>query len=153
MKPDLKNFIFIKKCGTISAVLALLMLVNSCMSIPMDGNIESEGQDRIEGIVTDMSGNVIEHIKVTFDWNQGQYQEIKYTDSYGQFSAELWSPQTRESISLAITLEDIDGTENGGLFESQTDNVTLFDNDGSLSIEPLVYRLNRATASENNPRS
>lgn len=137
-----------KKSGIIYAMLALSILAQACMSAPLMEDVQTGQTDRIEGLVTDMDGTPIEHIKVTLDWNQGKYQDIEYTDSHGQFSAAIWSSDTRESTSLTITLEDIDGKENGGEFESLTDNVTFFDNEESPAIEPLVYRLNHATASE-----
>ena len=57
-------------------------------------------------------------------------------------------------MTVAVTLEDIDGEENGGLFESKSDKLILYRED--FSEEPvrieLDYRLSPATASENSPQ-
>lgn len=130
---------------------ALALSASSCMMEDISSDIPDYG-DMIRGFVTDTENNVIEHIKVTFDWNNGTYQEIKYTDSHGQFSSGYWQPDANEVMTLTITLEDIDGEDNGGLFESLNETITLFDNGAQTSAEPMVFRLNRATASENIPQ-
>ena len=104
------------------------------------------------GYVTDTDDNSIEHIKVTLDWNNGTYQEIKYTDSYGQFQTDCWQPAAREAVTLAITIEDVDGEENGGLFEPVSETIILFENGVQDIVDPMVFRLNRATASESSPQ-
>lgn len=135
----------------IAAALAVLSLaVSSCMK--EDVSADPADSEKIIGFVTDTDDNLIEHIKVTFDWNNGIYQEIKYTDSNGQFLSDYWQPSTREAVTLTITLEDVDGEENGGLFESMTETVTLFENGIDSTVEPMVFRLNRATASESSPQ-
>ena len=135
----------------IATALAVLSLAaSSCMK----GDVipDSEDSEKIVGYVTDTDDNFIEHIKLTFDWNNGTYQEIKYTDSHGQFQSDYWQPSVREAVTLTITLEDVDGEENGGLFETANETITLFENGPQASVEPIVFRLNRATASENIPQ-
>ena len=59
-------------------------------------------------------------------------------------------------IKFRIVIKDIDGEENGGLFQEKTDDITLFEEDYSefpITIEIPPYRLIRATASENIPQS
>ena len=113
---------------------------------------EAGDSDKLVGYVTDTDDNSIEHIKVTLDWNNGTYQEIKYTDSYGQFQTDCWQPATREAVTLAITIEDVDGEENGGLFEPVSETIILFENGVQDIVDPMVFRLNRATASESSPQ-
>lgn len=135
----------------IAALAVLTFAMFSCMKEDIaESDIDNSG--KIVGYVTDTDDNVIEHIKVTFDWNNGTYQEIKYTDSYGQFQSDYWQPAAREAVTLTITMEDVDGDENGGLFETASETITLFENDTQGIVEPIVFRLNRATASENIPQ-
>ena len=135
----------------IAALAVLTLAMFSCMKEDIaESDIDNSG--KIVGYVTDTDDNVIEHIKVTFDWNNGTYQEIKYTDSYGQFQSDYWQPAAREAVTLTITMEDVDGDENGGLFETASETITLFENDTQGIVEPIVFRLNRATASENIPQ-
>lgn len=136
------------------AAILTVLAVSSCMSMDIPSDIPDRNEDygKIEGFVTDTDDNFIEHIKVTFEWNEGSYQEIQYTDSQGHFSSEYWQAATSKAVILTITLEDIDGEENGGLFETQSETLTLFDNDDRVVTEPIVFRLNRATASESSPR-
>ena len=135
----------------IAALAVLTLAMFSCMKEDIaKSDIDNSGN--IVGYVTDTDDNVIEHIKVTFDWNNGTYQEIKYTDSYGQFQSDYWQPAAREAVTLTITMEDVDGDENGGLFETASETITLFENGTQGIVEPIVLRLNRATASENIPQ-
>ena len=135
----------------IAALAVLTFAMFSCMKEDIaKSDIDNSG--KIVGYVTDTDDNVIEHIKVTFDWNNGTYQEIKYTDSYGQFQSDYWQPAAREAVTLTITMEDVDGDENGGLFETASETITLFENGTQGIVEPIVFRLNRATASENIPQ-
>lgn len=134
---------------------ALAFAAVSCMQadpFPVVDSPDTGDSDKLVGYVTDTDDNSIEHIKVTLDWNNGTYQEIKYTDSYGQFQANCWQPATREAVTLAIAIEDVDGEENGGLFESVSETIILFENGVQDIVDPMVFRLNRATASENSPQ-
>ena len=134
---------------------ALAFAAVSCMQAdPFPGvDFPDTGDsDKLVGYVTDTDDNSIEHIKVTLDWNNGTYQEIKYTDSYGQFQTDCWQPATREAVTLAITIEDVDGEENGGLFEPVSETIILFENGVQDIVDPMVFRLNRATASESSPQ-
>ena len=134
---------------------ALAFAAVSCMQAdPFPGvDFPDTGDsDKLVGYVTDTDDNSIEHIKVTLDWNNGTYQEIKYTDSYGQFQTDCWQPAAREAVTLAITIEDVDGEENGGLFEPVSETIILFENGVQDIVDPMVFRLNRATASESSPQ-
>ena len=134
---------------------ALAFAAVSCMQadpFPVVDSPDTGDSDKLVGYVTDTDDNSIEHIKVTLDWNNGTYQEIKYTDSYGQFQTDCWQPATREAVTLAITIEDVDGEENGGLFEPVSETIILFENGVQDIVDPMVFRLNRATASESSPQ-
>ena len=134
---------------------ALAFAAVSCMQADPFPGVDSPDtgdSDKLVGYVTDTDDNSIEHIKVTLDWNNGTYQEIKYTDSYGQFQTDCWQPATREAVTLAITIEDVDGEDNGGLFESVSETIILFENGVQDIVDPMVFRLNRATASESSPQ-
>ena len=134
---------------------ALAFAAVSCMQADPFPGVDSPDtgdDDKLVGYVTDTDDNSIEHIKVTLDWNNGTYQEIKYTDSYGQFQTDCWQPAAREAVTLAITIEDVDGEENGGLFEPVSETIILFENGVQDIVDPMVFRLNRATASESSPQ-
>ena len=144
------------KVSRITITLAALAFAAvSCMKADPFPGVDSPDtgdSDKLVGYVTDTDDNSIEHIKVTLDWNNGTYQEIKYTDSYGQFQTDCWQPATREAVTLAITIEDVDGEENGGLFEPVSETIILFENGVQDIVDPMVFRLNRATASESSPQ-
>lgn len=134
---------------------ALAFAAVSCMQADPFPGVDSPDtgdSDKLVGYVTDTDDNSIEHIKVTLDWNNGTYQEIKYTDRYGQFQTDCWQPATREAVTLAITIEDVDGEENGGLFEPVSETIILFENGVQDIVDPMVFRLNRATALESSPQ-
>lgn len=138
-----------------TALAALVLSVSSCMMEEASSDIhipDTGDSDKLVGYVTDTDDNPIEHIKVTLDWNNGTYQEIKYTDNYGQFQTDCWQPAAREAVTLAITIEDVDGEENGGLFEPVSETIILFENGVQDIVDPMVFRLNRATASESSPQ-
>ena len=134
---------------------ALAFAAVSCMQadpFPVVDSPDTGDSDKLVGYVTDTDDNSIEHIKVTLDWNNGTYQEIKYTDSYGQFQTDCWQPAAREAVTLAITIEDVDGEQNGGLFEPVSETIILFENGVQDIVDPMVFRLNRATVSESSPQ-
>lgn len=104
----------------------------------------------IHGSVTDTIGSPLNHIKVTLDYGDEIGQMTVYTSLRGEFIADM-EPET---TVLKITMEDIDGDENGGSFETMTDHIMILDH--KLSNEDIImleYRLNHATVSESNPQS
>lgn len=141
-----------KRFGIISSIASVCVLISSCSPGIPDKYPDIENV-RIVGTVTDDTGAPIEHIKVTMDWNSGTYQDIKYTSSVGKFDSNVQDNPQSDMITLMITLEDIDGEDNGGLFESHSEKVTLNKEDITEPVLRFDYRLNRATASESNPRS
>ncbi len=138
----------------ISAFASICLLISSCTAgVPYSGQHIDLGSVLLSGTVTDNAGNPIEHLKVTLDWNSGSYQDIKYTSSTGRFDANLKDSDNSDIITVSIVIEDIDGEDNGGLFSTHTERVTLIKNEITEPVLKLSYRLNRATASESSPQS
>ena len=85
---------------------------------------------KLTGEVKSESGNPVEGIKVTYRHNEGSYtneegqveeywhEEEFFTDSEGKVSAALNDWQT-QADGIQVVLEDVDGPENGGEFETQ----------------------------------
>lgn len=133
------------------SILTAAVLTASCMAMQYEPTMDNVASNpAIVGNVTDTSGVAIEHIKVTLDWNDGAFSETQYTNSDGVFTAEIWENVEKAVRSLTVTLEDIDGEENGGTFETLSETFTVFEEN---SVTILDFRLNRATASENSPQS
>lgn len=110
------------------------------------------------GKVTDQEGNPVEHIQVTLDWagEENADRTVVFTSSEGTFkSYAILSSEGH--TALDVILEDIDGEKNGGMFETLTETVVLYENEAEDAEEQirfeLVFRLNHATASENSPQS
>lgn len=105
----------------------------------------------IAGKITDNKGNPIEHIKVTIEI-EGMQTVSAYTSSEGIFIVSL--DDNRLQINqIGVLIEDIDGEDFGGHFETIKDTVQI---DGYLEDGlrlSLDYRLNLSTASEYNPQS
>ena len=132
-------------------MLTAAVLAASCMEMQHEPAMDNVAlKPVIAGNVTDTSGVAIEHIKVTLNWNDGAFSETQYTNSDGVFTAEIWENVEKAVRSLTVTLEDIDGEENGGTFETLSETFTVFE-DNSATV--LDFRLNRATASESSPQS
>lgn len=131
------------------------MIISSCAAMDMQPSqsMDIPGMRILEGKISDLDGNPIEHIKVTADMDiYMSVQEVKYTDSDGSFMIEI-NAGSSVPVTVTLTIEDIDGEENGGLFETMVDTITLFEENGASSIARLDYRLNHATASESTPQS
>lgn len=134
----------------IRAILCLFL--SSCMAEQFDGEGIMEDRYQINGRVMDESGNPIPHIKVTLEW-EGQYSPIViYTSDKGIFYTIPDNLPGTYPFTIDITLEDIDGEENGGLFEPESDQITVLEDDGNKIIDP-DYRLTLSTASESIPQS
>ncbi len=105
----------------------------------------------VAGRVYDADNNEIEHIKVTIEWGPGHEPSVNFTASDGSFTAEIPEGIQSERFDFRIILEDIDGQENGGLFETMTDKA-IYSLDPESPTGFLVYHMNRATASESSPQ-
>ena len=133
------------------SILTAAVLTASCMAMQYEPTMDNVApKPAIVGNVTDTSRVAIEHIKVTLDWNDGAFSETQYTNSDGVFTAEIWENDEKAVRSLTVTLEDIDGEENGGTFESLSETFTVFEENSATVLD---FRLNRATASESSQQS
>ena len=135
-----------------------LSIMQSCMADIPHGiiDIESEYFGIIQGSVTDQNGNALEKIRITIDSNISLKPESYYTSSEGRFRCEVPLDEDYGHIVITISLEDIDGEENGGLFETRSDTITIFEdevNSYPIIIDLPTYRLSPSTASENSPQS
>ncbi|MBR6732535.1 MAG: radical SAM-associated putative lipoprotein [Bacteroidales bacterium] len=145
-----------RRICNILAVSLTVILYASCEAGPPMSD-QMAGMPVIYGKITDMEGTPLEHIKVTIDW--GSYlmsPDVEYTNSDGEFRARIrYSGENGQPATITVTMTDIDGEENGGLFETLTETLTLFEEDIYTSNEVinLAYRLNHATVSENSPQS
>ncbi len=120
---------------------------------PLYGMAGGDRKHLIVGKVTNSTDyQPIEHIKITIDWDIDIPKDVKYTSSDGYFTAEIPKEIRGKATTVSITLEDIDGEKNGGLFETLTDTINLFSEEGEVT-GVLDYRLNPATVSESSPQS
>lgn len=144
------------KVSHISIFAALCLFTSSCMT--EDAAIIGETFreiPRVSGKVTDEGGKPLEHIKVTFDWGTGTDASVVYTSSEGIYSTELienWSDGG--GMTLTVTLDDIDGNDNGGLYSSWSEKVMIYKEEFKESpvMLTLDFLLTHATASESIPQ-
>lgn len=142
-----------KATGIISLISAAC-LSGACMTV----SERSPHQDfvPIEGSVQDCNGNPINHIKVTITHrDSGNEPTTAYTSDKGRFNAMLNMTLVDFPILVDICLEDIDGEENGGLFETKTDRISIFEasDKGTISITTPVYQLTHAIDEESSRQS
>lgn len=129
-------------------------LVCSCMAsqeISMPDNLVP-----VEGIVQDTEGNPVNHIKVTIvQRDNNDEPAIAYTSDKGRFSTLLNMTFTEFPVIIDIRLEDIDGEDNGGHFETMTDQISIFEamDQDIVPITTPTYRLTHATDEESIPQS
>ncbi len=135
-----------------------LLILHSCMDAdPPYKTTEDMDYCLIQGHVSDQAGSPLEKIRIRIKATENdRVITTYYTSSNGSFHCELGIPEDNSQMALEIVIDDIDGEENGGLFESKTDMITIFEEDyrkRPVIIDLPTYRLNRATASESSPRS
>jgi putative lipoprotein (rSAM/lipoprotein system) len=107
--------------------------------------IAGDYNGNIQGIVTDTDGNPINHIKVTLSTEDAGSQISVYTSSKGEFVADMEWTTEEGSNTLNVILEDIDDEENGGLFDTLTDQVIVLDE--KSKVITLTYQMTLATSS------
>ena len=123
--------------------IILLSAIAACSKAEPSMSDPSMLPGNIHGFVTDEDGSPINHIKVTIA--QSSLPLIVYTSSRGEFIADMALTEG----PLEITLEDIDGEENGGTFAPLSDTITVLKDQEMITLE---YCLTFATASENTPQ-
>ena len=145
------------KFGRIFIFMLCQILFLACSDA--EGSIYTEEELRlcfIEGHITDQEGIPIEKIRITIESESFNFVSKHYTSSAGFFHCELELPEEYEQMVLDITIDDIDGEDNGGLFESKTEVINIFKadfKDRPVFIKLPTCRLNHATASESSPQS
>ncbi|MBQ8422468.1 MAG: hypothetical protein IJX11_09435 [Bacteroidales bacterium] len=75
----------------ISFILALAGLI--CSSCAVESDMDIGNIPHVNGRITDLDDNPLEHIKVTFEWSAGTEPSVVYTSSEGMFSTsfiECW---------------------------------------------------------------
>lgn len=84
-----------------------------------------KGKPIITGHITDVNGTPLEHIKVTLDI-QGSYNDAVYSSSEGIYIA-FFMPEWDKNgkCEIKVSIEDIDGKQNGGEFASIHDTILL----------------------------
>lgn len=137
-------------------IISAVTMLASCATEPASDH--SNPLPAVTGIVTDRSNNPIEHIKVTLAWENSRLPIETFTSSEGKFRSEIIIDETDGSpATINITLEDIDGEENGGLFETHAESFLIETENSAESETPhvidLVFRLNPATGEESSPQS
>lgn len=133
-----------------AGIFISMLLLASCAAESMQGHQEPPAV--LAGMVLDINDKPIEHIKISLNQETGDPVE-SFTSSEGKFRHEIAMPKDEDAMTVIITLEDIDGEENGGLFDSHTESVLFERYDDKPTEMNLVFRLNHATASESSPQS
>ena len=103
----------------IVVLLGFLGVLNSCEQPEKYGMLMEEYKPYLNGIVTNKeTSNPIQNIQII-----GQYSDTAYTDAEGRYSFYNVSP------NFHLKVEDIDGTANGGEFETQEIDVKFTQDD------------------------
>lgn len=94
----------------------------------------------VKGKVTDEASVPLEHIEVTIDLSKRTEPKTVYTSSDGTFIFDISFKEARNINKIRITLTDADGEENGGLFETLTEEIHLIDEEESAT-SPMMLKL------------
>ena len=144
------------KAGRSFFYLICLIIMHSCMDDDPPYMNTDIDYCVIQGHVTDQAGSPLEKIRIRVKHRKDdKVATTYYTSSNGSFHCEIAIPDDNSQMALEIVIDDIDGEENGGLFESKTDMITIFEEDYQkrpVIIDLPTYRLNHATASESSPQ-
>ena len=128
-----------------------LMLASCSKEAAYDGSYHDE--IRLEGLVIDAESETpVNHMEILIEWESDESPVVVYTSDKGRFSTMLAAPDSYPAV-ISLTITDIDGEENGGLFQSHSENIIFFKEDDFHEPSILTYRLSRATASESSPQS
>lgn len=93
----------------------------------------------VKGKVTDEASAPIEHIEVTIDLSKRSDPKTVYTSSDGTFIFDISFKEARNIKKISITLTDTDGEENGGLFETLTEEIHLVEEESATT--PMMLNL------------
>ena len=133
-------------------IIALaLAAVCSCMGPDHIGNADGNLPVYIEGTVSSEELDPLKHIRITVSFEGEEESSVVYTSSKGIFRTDRYIAPYNLPLTICISIDDIDGEENGGLYSPLSDKITIFREDiKGLPVIKLApaYRLTRATASE-----
>lgn len=93
----------------------------------------------VKGKVTDEASVPLEHIEVTIDLSKRTDPKTVYTSSDGTFIFDISFKEARNIKKISITLTDTDGEENGGLFETLTEEIHLVEEESATT--PMMLKL------------
>ena len=93
----------------------------------------------VKGKVTDEASVPLEHIEVTIDLSKRTEPKTVYTSSDGTFIFDISFKEARNIKKISITLTDTDGEENGGLFETLTEEIHLVEEESATT--PMMLKL------------
>ena len=101
----------------------------------------------LKGKVTDEEGTPIAHMEVPLELSKKTDPQTFYTSSDGTFICDISHKEARAIKDISITLTDTDGEENGGLFQTLTEEIHLYDETAEESPMTLNldFRCSRAT--------
>ncbi|MBQ7898988.1 MAG: hypothetical protein IJ307_03960 [Bacteroidales bacterium] len=140
------------KAGTFILMGALSLMLASCSKEAAYDNSLDDGI-RLEGLVIDAESDApVNHVEILIEWESVESPVTIYSSDKGRFSTILSAPEKYPAV-ISLTLTDIDGEENGGLFEGLSDKITILEEGDFSEPSILTYRLSRATASESSPQS
>ena len=93
----------------------------------------------VKGKVTDEASVTLEHLEVTIDLSKRTEPKTVYTSSDGTFIFDISFKEARNIKKISITLTDTDGEENGGLFETLTEEIHLVEEESATT--PMMLKL------------
>lgn len=134
-------------------IIVTALLVLSCSHDRFEEHIDTSSADlpSIKGKVVNMYGEPVEHIKITLKWsNSTSGSEVVYTSSEGTFYSESDSSEWQDILTLEVSLEDIDGIDFGGLYESKNDVIKIYASEISMNEKiniERIYHLSHAIVS------
>lgn len=141
------------KGASIIFTILTIGILSSCMA-PYHDDMHPAESIMVNGLIVDENEKPINHIKVTMEWDSPYSPMVVYSSPKGIFTADLEFIELTYPITVSVEISDIDGKENGGLFQTRNDEFTILEeNYAGTSNAPIVYRLTRATASESSPQS
>ncbi len=119
----------------------------ACISCSKAEDASGEIFAILKGKVTDEDGTPIEHMEVTLELSRKADTKTLYTSSDGTFICDISHKEARNIKDISITLTDTDGEENGGIFETLTEEIHLYDetsDDVPMTLN-LDFRCSHAT--------
>ena len=141
------------KGTSIIFTILTFFLFGSCMA-PIYDDMHNTESIRVNGIVEDENEKPLNHIRIRMEWDSPYSPMVVYSSPKGNFTADLEFIGLTYPVRVSVEISDIDGEENGGLFQTRNDEFTILEENYAGNFNsPIVYRLTHATASESSPQS